>query len=328
MQPELSIIIPAYNVENYIEEAVRSALAQRNVTIEAIVVDDGSTDGTQARVAAIADPRIVLVHQQNKGLAGARNSGIQKARGRYIGFLDGDDAWLPDFSERLLAVLKADTTIGGAYSQYRYIDEASHPTGYVLGSPYAEPTLAQMARRNHAASHVILRRECLAAAGIFDEQLRSCEDWELSVRILANTRYRLRMVPEPLALYRERRGSLSNNFDHFLRNADLAVERIRQRCRGVPERALRRGHAECYRIASRKALAAGNLPMARRHILSACRKFPLLPLVDWRAAATATAIVCGSILPRHCQELPYHMLRRLASSRRGSSSSLPTGIRV
>lgn len=311
MDPLLSIIVPAYNVEQFIEEAVHSALAQAAISLEVIVVDDGCSDATVERAAAIQDPRLRIVSQANRGLSGARNTGIRHARGRYVGFLDGDDAWLPERAARLVAVMEADPRIGVVFSHYAYIDEAGHPTGQTYASNIVEPTLKQMVHRNHAGSSVIGRRDCFVQAGLFDEALRSCEDYELWVRVLATTPFKFRLVPEPLALYRIRANSLTADFEGFLKNADLAVRAIRKNVPDLPERILRRGWAESYRIASRKALSSGRLDLARKHLRRALQIFPLLPAVDHRAFATLSLLLLGTALPKRWQNAPYKAARAL-----------------
>jgi len=96
---DVSVIMPAYNVEPFVGDALNSALAQTTRNLEVVVVDDGSTDGTGRVVAEIArqDPRVRLVHQQNRGLAGARNTALAAARGDVFALLDSDDLWEPEF---------------------------------------------------------------------------------------------------------------------------------------------------------------------------------------------------------------------------------------
>jgi glycosyltransferase involved in cell wall biosynthesis len=276
-----------------------------------IVVDDGSSDSTGRRVNAIRDPRVRLIYQANRGLSGARNTGIRHASGRYIGFLDGDDVWLPSLSARLIEQMEADPRLGGVYSAYHYIDEAGRPAGGPAFVGPREPSLRQMLRRNYANSHMILRRECLEQAGAFNEELRSCEDYELCVRILAKTSFRLRSVPERLALYRVRSGSLTGDFAQFLRNAERAIDLIAAHVPSVSRRILRRSRAECYRIASRKALAARQLGPARKHLGQACKFCPLLLITDIRATATAFLVIASSCVPNAAGHAPYDLVRRL-----------------
>ncbi|MFY9288204.1 MAG: glycosyltransferase family 2 protein [Alphaproteobacteria bacterium] len=104
VMPDVSIIIAAYNVENYIEQAIHSALNQNGVSVEIIVVNDASKDGTKAAIACVKDPRITTIDlATNKGAAGARNAGIAVAKGRWIAVLDGDDALTPNRLKDCLA---------------------------------------------------------------------------------------------------------------------------------------------------------------------------------------------------------------------------------
>lgn len=101
MAPTLSVVIPAYNVASYIADALDSLRRQTFADFETIVVDDGSSDATRsvierfARAHASSTQRVVLIGQAHKGLSVARNAALDVARGRYVGFLDADDRWLP-----------------------------------------------------------------------------------------------------------------------------------------------------------------------------------------------------------------------------------------
>jgi GT2 family glycosyltransferase len=317
--PLLSIVIPAFNVEAYIEAAVHSALAQTIQNIEVIVVDDGSTDGTAGRVQALDDPRIRLIRRSNRGLAATRNVGIRHARGFYVGFLDGDDLWKPERAARHLDVMEQDPRIGVTYSHYAYIDESGRPTGEILFSSVSEPNLRQMVHRNRAGSSVILRMDCLMQSGLFDESLRSSEDYDLWIRVLARTPFRLRLVPEPLALYRVRPGSLTMDFESFLRTADRLADKLRHTYPEIADRDIRRGHAEHYRIAARKALAAGRADLGRRHLRQALRIFPLLPLLDVRAIATTLIVLATFFIPKRLCHVPYRGVASVAKIFRGGA---------
>ncbi|WP_145871301.1 glycosyltransferase family 2 protein, partial [Bacillus licheniformis] len=110
MKPFISIIVPMYNVEDYIEECVDSLRRQTLKNIEIILVDDGSPDrsGEIARTYCSLDARVKVIHKKNGGLSSARNAGLQAATGDYVGFVDGDDFVLPAMFENMYAAAKKD----------------------------------------------------------------------------------------------------------------------------------------------------------------------------------------------------------------------------
>lgn len=125
---EISIIVPIYNVEKYINKCIDSIIAQTYTDIEIILVDDGSPDKCPQICDdyAAKDPRIKVIHKTNGGLSDARNTGIEAACGRYIGFVDGDDCIKPDMYERLYnALISADADIAAA--NFIYVDEKYTP---------------------------------------------------------------------------------------------------------------------------------------------------------------------------------------------------------
>lgn len=107
--PAVSVIMPVYNAASHVEAAVMSVLSQTFADLELIAVDDGSTDGSPDRVAAIAarDRRLRLVHRENGGVSAARNLGLQLARGEFVAFIDHDDCYLPSFLEKLVSAMRA-----------------------------------------------------------------------------------------------------------------------------------------------------------------------------------------------------------------------------
>ncbi|WP_431858578.1 glycosyltransferase family 2 protein [Azospirillum sp.] len=294
--PTLSIVIPAYNVAAYIEQAVTSALDQSVRDCEVIVVDDGSTDATPAVLAALAeargDTRLRIVRQENGGLSAARNTGIRHARSRYIGFLDGDDAWRPEKAERQLALMEADPRIGISFSHSEYMLEDGTLTGQFLVAEIERPSLRQMIRRNHVGngSAPIVRRDCFEQAGVFRAELRSCEDYEMWCRILSATSFVAAAVPAPLTLYRLRGSSLCFAFDTFLENADRAVAFLRDTIPRMPDRVFDRGLAEHHRITAWKALTSGQTTASMRYLARAIRLNPWLLVSDRRAVVTLVAI--------------------------------------
>lgn len=211
--PTVSIIIPAYNLAPYIGETLDSVFAQTYSDFEAIVINDGSTDDTKARLAPFLD-RIVYLDQQNGGVMAARNAGLRVARGRYVALLDGDDIWLPQFLEILVGMLDADPALDVAYPNAWYFgspnfDGRLHQD--VL--PVSEPiTFDRVLRREcQIFGLLVFRREVMDKIGGYDERLQGqgAEDFELWLRML-KAGCRFKFTTEPLAKYRWRHNSLSN----------------------------------------------------------------------------------------------------------------------
>lgn len=127
MKSDISVVIPLYNKEKEIACTLRSVLAQTSQPLEIIVVDDGSTDGSAARVEEIGSPLIRLIQQENRGVSAARNRAMQEACGEYAALLDGDDTWEPGYLaeiERLIAAYPG----CGAYATSFNVDDGHHLT--------------------------------------------------------------------------------------------------------------------------------------------------------------------------------------------------------
>lgn len=295
-EPLVSVIIPCYNVAEFVQDAVNSALDQTYRNLDVVVVDDGSTDHSLQVLQFLErrrnDSRLRVIVQRNRGLSGARNTGLRHAHGELIAFLDADDMWSPDKIARHVALMAADHRIGLSFSESLYLQENGRPTGAVLSTRKLEPTLHDMLRRNHFGngSSVVARRQCFELAGAFNEQLSSCEDYEMWCRILWASSYKAVGIPLPLTRYRLRHSSLSFNAARFVEQADRAIRALQELMPFVPGRVFRMGHAEHYRIAAWKALLAGNDRQAWELLAKALRLYPWLALRDFRPAVVASAL--------------------------------------
>jgi len=138
--PVISCIIPAFNCEGYLGEAIDSVLAQTYHPVELIVVDDGSTDGTPD-VAATYDRKITCLHQANRGLSTARNTGIKASAGKFLAFLDADDVWHPDKLQRQMTYLAKRPHLDFCFTGYRnfWIPELAEEERKHQGHPLVQP---------------------------------------------------------------------------------------------------------------------------------------------------------------------------------------------
>jgi glycosyltransferase involved in cell wall biosynthesis len=182
--PEVSVVVPTRDRWPLLaSHALRAALAQEDVGLELIVVDDGSVDGTADRVASLADPRVRLIrHKTPQGVAAARNAGLAVAAGGWTAFLDDDDLWSP---RKLRTQLDAAGEHGWVYSACVLVDDdATVVAADVFPSP--ESLAGRLLHGNvvpGGCSNVIARTELVRAVGGFDETLAYSEDWDLWIRL-------------------------------------------------------------------------------------------------------------------------------------------------
>lgn len=234
--PLVSVIIPVYNGQAYVGQALESALCQTYPHIEVLAIDDGSTDGSLGVLEhyAARDPRMRVFRQQNSGVASARNRCIQESRGELIANLDADDLWQPTKIERQVhRLLEAGEAAGFVYCWWVWVDRHStildrSPRWMVEGEAFEE--LLQINFTGNA-SVPLFRKRCVLEAGGYDSSLAAgqaggCEDWELVLRIAS--RYRVAVVPEILIGYRRLPGSMSTACETMWRSKDLVMEKIRE----------------------------------------------------------------------------------------------------
>jgi glycosyltransferase involved in cell wall biosynthesis len=208
--PAISFIVPAYNAEQTLRETLASIAAQSRTDWEAIVVDDGSTDDTARIAEGFGDARMVVVRQDNAGLAGARNAGLGRAAGECVCFLDADDVVRPSFAERMLGALGDDDAVA---CWYELVGPAGQPLAWTCMPTREDLAWDRLIRNNPLAVTAVVRRvslvRMLGRVDAFNDALRVLEDWDLWLRLThAGARW-APFVEEPLVRVRLRGGSLS-----------------------------------------------------------------------------------------------------------------------
>lgn len=214
--PTVSVIIPCYNHGHYLPHAVRSVLAQTFTDWEAIIVDDGSTDDTRQVAAQFTDPRIRYIYQENRGLSGARNTGIAAARGELIALLDADDMWEPEFLARMVAALQETPTAAAAYCGFRWMDAIGNPLKQsVLRVVPPERFYEELLYQGSwiSACSVVVRAAAYREAGPFDESLQACEDYDMWLRMAKPMQFI--GVPEVLVFYRRAGVNMSDDVERM-----------------------------------------------------------------------------------------------------------------
>lgn len=205
----VSIITPSYNCEDFIRETIDSILAQTYTNWELLITDDCSTDNTCGVIESYVakDPRIkLLVLEQNSGAGVARNNSIKAASGRYIAFCDSDDRWYPDKLEKQLAFME-ERGCAMSHTSYMTCDEKGVTNGIVVCR--TKETLKSMCKDDKMGFLTVVY-DTNKTGKLFMPKLRKRQDWALKLKVLMKCGYACGMK-EPLAYYRKREGSISNN---------------------------------------------------------------------------------------------------------------------
>lgn len=208
-KPRVSVVIPVFNLEEFLGEAIDSVLNQTFGDLEIILVDDGSTDRSReiiARYHREKPDRVQFIFREHAGAAAARNAGIAAASGKWIAFLDGDDAWMPDKLAIQLREIQKDpeinflSTTAGIRGQSRILPELI---------PDSQDIKLELLRKGCfiTLSSVLIDRELLHDVR-FDERLPGAQDLDLYLRLPDRIRYRF--IPEPLVIYRIRNHAISD----------------------------------------------------------------------------------------------------------------------
>jgi glycosyltransferase involved in cell wall biosynthesis len=264
----VSIIMPAYNREQYLAAAIDSVLAQTYQDWELIVVDDGSTDSSPVIAQAYAREhpgRVIFERQENAGPTAARNNGIRRAGGRLIAFLDSDDLWVPTKLERQVPVFDSPDDVAFVYTGYELVDESGRLVSVVPADPCPPADIREMlwTQDNHIlGGTMMIEREKLIRVGLFDERLKGIENLDLRLKLA--TLGRVAYVDEILYKYRKHGASLTD--DHVAMMAQFA-KLVRLHFGDAP---LTGGERRLWRAAmSNYWYRCGNLAFERKQFVQA-----------------------------------------------------------
>lgn len=210
MLPRVSVVMPCFNSERYVGEAIRSVLASTEENLELIVIEDGSTDGSRALIeeAAAKDERVrPLYHKTNLGISVSRNDGLKRAEGEYIAFCDADDLWLPTKLENQIQLLRQYPAADLAYGNSKIIDETGKETGALFSDRFPVPgngngnLFPALCVRNFINTQtVLLRRSILKEENLFNPRIDYGEDWLLWTTLARTSEFVY--TPEILGFYR------------------------------------------------------------------------------------------------------------------------------
>ena len=209
MQEKVSVIVPVYNAANYIGQTIQSVLDQDYENWELILVENGSTDDSVAKIQAFKDERIrLIIMDGNAGAANARNEGMRQATGTYVGYVDADDLWRPDKLSRQIAFMN-EKNAAFAFTGYEFGDEDAHPTGKIVRVPETLSYKQALSNTTIFTSTVLFDTRRIEKDKLYMPNVKS-EDSALWFQILRGgvTAYGL---DENLVIYRRPANSLSSN---------------------------------------------------------------------------------------------------------------------
>ena len=283
----VSVLMPVYNTERYVGEAVESILNQTFTDFEFIIVDDGSTDGSLKvlREYADKDPRIRLISRENRGLGETRNELLREARGELVAWADADDVSHPHRLETQARPFRENGGVVWCHGAVRMVDSEGCPIRVFDHANTPGFTCVAMTRRQAALE-----------AGGFRKELRICEDRDLVLRLKEIGE--IVILPDVLVDYRQHPGSVCHSMSQAIMEYSALVDRLADERRETGSDRLQRGEASAVEIpielhqptaawrTHRKwawwALGAGNVATARKHAWRAVRRAPWA-VENWRA---------------------------------------------
>ena len=239
--PAISVILPVYNAEAYVREAVESILAQSFTDFELILINDGSTDGSGAilRELATHDARIILIEQPNDGAASARNKGLEMARADLIALMDADDVAMPERFALQHARMVQEPELAVLGSFIRIMDKAGNIIRLADEYSLTPKEIARWIEYECPVAHpaVMMRRDAVLKAGGYRKAFSSyAEDYDLLLR-MSDSDYAIANLPQPLLNYRVHGANVSkvNRMVQGQQHTIMARLSHRMRKAGLPD---------------------------------------------------------------------------------------------
>ncbi len=303
----VSVVVPVFNRASLIESTMNSVLAQTHRPLELVVVDDGSTDDTVKVVqdwsASNSSDALTVrcVQQENLGANTARNRGVTESTASFIAFLDSDDSWLPEKTQKQLAELEADEQIGGVYCGLQTVDldtSSVHPVtprNYSTGDLLKQMLIQDV---TNPTSCWMVRKSCFDDVGMFDESLLARQDWDLWIRLSSN--YLIACVPEVLVQMGEHSGARVRSDPNREISAHKTIFRkyahLRSRC------------PFWVSLAARSAMyrRRGRVCLHRKGARLKAAGYQLLAIGIWPPNFDSYAALAGTLLP-HAMRRRVHV---------------------
>lgn len=309
----VSVVMPVYNVEKYITQAVESVLNQTFSDFELIIVDDQSPDNSIQLCKKYQDSRIRIIHQENLGLSGARNTGIHHAKGKYIALLDADDYWAPEKLALHVAHLEANPKLGVSYCPSAFIDEQGRFLGIKQTPKLKNIKTEDIFCRNPVGngSSPVIRTDVFnkiafmgESRGVlrvwyFDETFKQSEDIECWLRIATQTTWEFEGIEPALTYYRVNDNGLSANVVNQFDSWKRACKKLETKNPDIFKAWGKLAEAYQLRYLARRAIRSRNAKLAIKLALLAVEKnYKIILKEPLRTANTLICALLINVLPQ------------------------------
>ncbi len=313
MNKKVSVIIPLYNAEKYIERTIQSILNQTYQNLEIIIVDDESPDSSVEICQQFNDSRIHIFHQKNRGLAGSRNTGIRHAQGDYIAFMDADDIWLPEKLAKHINHLINNPEVGVSFSRSAFIDETDKPLGIYQITKLQDITPLDILCRSPIGngSAAVFKKAVFEDIKFqdnlygyledyyFDDTFALSEDIECWVRIAIKTNWKFAGLAQPLTLYRVHSQGLSTNLKVMIDTREKLFEKTASYAPEGMSRWIKPARAYHLRYVARRAITINKGAVALKLMCRSIINYWQIILEDsQRTFETIIAAILLCIIPK------------------------------
>ncbi|HEX4230973.1 MAG TPA: glycosyltransferase [Bryobacteraceae bacterium] len=308
--PEVSAVMTTFNVANFVADALRSALDQTFHSIEIVVVDDGSTDGTASIVRGFNDSRIRLIEGAHNGRCHALNIAVNLARGEFLAMLDGDDIWHPEKLAAQMAYMRKHSDVDLTFSWSRIIDENGSDTGLTTRKWRGPVSFGQLLKDYVIGngSSAVIRRASFLKLGPFDKDMDGCLDYDACLRLALFGPGKLVCIPAYLTYYRRRSGQVTRDLNKVEQGHNRMLEKMLRLAPVETTRVAAAARSNMSRFFAYLAYESGDFGQANRYLLRGLRHAPLTFLCETRNWKLAMANAAAGILPNDV----YRRLLRMA----------------
>ncbi|WP_246988392.1 glycosyltransferase family 2 protein [Halorientalis marina] len=308
--PSLSVVIPTYNRPEFLDGAIKSAIHQTHDNLEIVVVDDGSENAYANEIVAQYPEQVrCIVHEENRGLSAARNTGIEQSDGEYIAFLDDDDRWHEGKLAKQVSALEADSGVGLATCRLASIDGDGNLLrcdGTVVDGDLSDVIYT----RNviGTPSRVVVRRDALPSERPFDETLPTKQDWDFYIRLFQEWRV---VGAEEILCFRTRHGGMASDPEDAKEDNIRVIEKHREEIerRGLWSETM----ANYYEKVGVTYLLDGQPAPARRFLRRS---------ISYESSVTRFAMMGLGFVPAFVFEYVLSFKRRYERTTRGCESSV------